>query len=74
MSYTINGQAFVVDPTTAQWIEPDIVDIAGNGHPIYSAYTTFEFEWSNLSPSGTYQLFQFFQFIKYYGNSRSGVA
>ena len=68
-SYTINGQAFVIDPTTAQWIEPDLIDIAGNGHPIYSAYTNFEFEWSNLSPSGTYQLFQFFRSLNITGSA-----
>lgn len=73
MSYTINGQAFVIEPTSGQWIEPDIIDVDGNGHPIYSAYTSFELTWSNLSPSGTYQLYQFFRSLHITGSAVVGL-
>lgn len=71
--YSINGSNFIIQPTTGQWIPPDIIDVDGNGHPIYSAYATFELTWSNLEPSGTYQLFQFFRSINITGSAVVGL-
>ena len=67
--YKINGQAFVIQPSVAKWIEPSVLDIDGNGHPIYPAVTNFEMEWQNLNPSGTFQLYEFFRALHITGSA-----
>lgn len=69
MTYKINGSAFIIQPTSGQWLEPTRVDVDGNGHPIYSAVTSFQLSWANLSPSGTYQLYQFFRTLTITGSA-----
>lgn len=69
MAYSINGSTFVIPPTSGQWLPPTTVDVDGNGMPVYSAVTAFELTWSNLEPSGTYQLYQFFQSLHITGSA-----
>lgn len=69
MPYSINGQQFVIPPTTGHWVDPDVIDVDGNGHPIYPAVTSFELTWSNLNPSGTYQLYEFFRALTITGSA-----
>lgn len=69
MPYKINGSDFIIQPTSGQWVMPDAIDFSGNGHPIYPSYASFRLEWQNLEPSGTYQLYQFFQSINITGSA-----
>ena len=69
MTYSINGQAFVIPPTSGKWVQPEAVGIDGNGHPVYPAFTNYELEWNNLEPSGTYQLYEFFRLMDVTGSA-----
>lgn len=69
MPYKINGFTFVIPPTTGRWIEPRVIDIDGNGRPVYPAFTEFQLKWQNLEPSGTYQLYEFFRTINITGTA-----
>lgn len=68
-SYAINGQVFIFPPSVGRWIPPDPVGVDGNGHPIYPTKTEFELRWSNLTPSGTYQLYEFFRSLHITGSA-----
>lgn len=69
MTYSINGQAFVIPPTSGRWIEPGVVGVDGNGHSIYPSKTEFELKWNNLSPTGTFQLYEFFRSLTITGSA-----
>ena len=62
-TYKINGVSLLVDPTTARWVDRQVLARDGNGHPVYAAVRQFEMKWQLLSPSGTYQLQQFFDAV-----------
>lgn len=63
MTYKLNGEEFVQQPTTGRWLPRSIFGIAGNGHAIYSGVRQFEITWNITSPSGTYQLQNWFETI-----------
>lgn len=63
MTYKINGVAFVIQPTTGRWLPREELGIAGNAHAIYPAVRQFEITWSLQSPSGTFQLQEWFNAV-----------
>jgi len=69
MTYKINGVEFIIQPTYGQWVTQTPSGIDGNGHPIYPAIREFEIKWNLNSPSGTYQLQQFFAAITITGTA-----
>ena len=63
MTYKINGEEFVQQPTTGRWMPRDVLGIAGNGHALYPGVRQFELTWNITSPSGTYQLQEWFDTV-----------
>lgn len=63
MTFKINGETFSIQPTTARWVPREVLGIAGNAHAIYPAVRQFELTWNLNSPSGTYQLQQWFDTV-----------
>lgn len=63
MSWKINGTAFVIEPSTFQWLNRDSHGEDGWGHPVYVAPREFELKWDWLSPTGVSQLQSFFNAI-----------
>lgn len=49
MSYRINGTEFIIQPTTGRWMERGMLDMSGDGHPIYGAVREFELRWNLIS-------------------------
>jgi hypothetical protein len=63
MTYKINGQSFVIPPTSGQWIAREVLGISGSGHGIYPSVRQFQLSWQLLSTSGSYQLQQWFNSV-----------
>ena len=49
-SYSING-ASILQPTSHQWVERDLIGFDGNGRPLYSPIGDFELSWQLMSVS-----------------------
>lgn len=60
MSWKINGTAFVIEPSTFQWLDRNSHGEDGWGHPVYVAPREFKLTWDWLPPSGVSQLQSFF--------------
>lgn len=63
MSYSINGTAFPIQPTSGRWIPKQAFGITGDGHAVYSGIREFEIRWGLLDATGTNQLQNFFELI-----------
>lgn len=63
MTYKINGELFVQQPTSGRWLPRPVLGIAGNGHAMYPGVREFEITWNVTSPSGTYQLQEWFNTV-----------
>src|SRR5512139_1479025 len=68
-SYSINGQAFTIQPTNGRWIERPELGRDGFGHPIYPGVREFEISFSLKDATGTYQLQQFYNQIAVTGTA-----
>jgi hypothetical protein len=63
MSWKINGVAFVIEPSSFQWLDRSSHGEDGWGHPVYVAPREFELRWDYLSATGASQLQAFFNAI-----------
>ena len=63
MVYSIDGTAFVIEPTSGQWLDRDSHGEDGWGHPVYVAPREFELRWDLETPTGSSQLLAFFDVI-----------
>ena len=69
MTYKINGTELHLQPTRGNWMPRDVVGVDGNGHNIYTPYRRFEMQWEIMSPSGTFQLQNFFASVNNTGSA-----
>lgn len=60
MTYKVNGTAFLIEPTSGQWLERSSHGEDGWGHPVYVAPREFEIKWDLETPTGTNQMQAFF--------------
>lgn len=60
-TYAFNGTNLTLQPTEGKWGTPDSYGYDGAGHPILSAFRTFELRWQLISPSDLSQLETFFR-------------
>ena len=68
-SYSINGQAFAIQPTTGKWLPREEIARDGLGHPFYPGVREFEVTFSLKDATGTYQLQQFYNQIAVTGTA-----
>lgn len=59
-SYAIGGVELSLQPTEASWLEREVLNFDGNGHPIYSGVREYEMNFILSSPSDFSQLLGFF--------------
>ena len=55
-SYAVNGTRFLLQPTTAGWMDRDVLGLDGNGHPVYPAPREFEIKWGLAHPADVEQI------------------
>lgn len=60
-SYSINGVK-ILQPTSHQWSEFDILGIDGNGRPIYPQIGEYQLDWASMSISDLSTLINFANF------------
>lgn len=63
MTYKINGTDFLLQPTTGQWLDRELLGMDGNGRPIYSATRNFEVRWGAKTTTEFNQLKNFFDSV-----------
>ncbi len=68
-TYQINDVDITIQPTSGKWVERDILEFDGNGHPVYPPYYQFEIRWQLVDMSQVQQLQDYFNTI-----GRTGTA
>lgn len=68
-TYQINDTDLIIQPSYGKWLPRDIIDLDGNGHPVYPPYYQFEMGWQLASMDHVKQLQDFFDTI-----GRTGTA
>lgn len=68
-TYQINDTDLVIQPTSGRWLPRRLIDMDGNGHPVYPPYYEFEMSWGLASMEQVNQLKTFFDSI-----GRTGTA
>lgn len=56
MTYKINGVELSLQPTTGKWMPRLLIDVDGNGYPVYSAVREFELMFQLTEPTDFQQL------------------
>jgi len=69
MTYKVGGVAFLLEPTSARWLPRTSFGEDGNGHPIYSAYRQYEFDWGINSPAQYNQIQTWFESVNITGSA-----
>jgi hypothetical protein len=59
--YQCNGVDFLIQPTSGRWLPRMVLDVTGDGHPVYGAERQFELRWNLSDPSLPDQLRQWFE-------------
>lgn len=62
-SYSVNGTAFTLQPSTGKWVSRETVGYDGNSHPIYPATREFQVGWELIGPTDFDQIMGFFNNI-----------
>jgi len=62
-TYQINDTDLTIQPTSGQWMGRDVLDLDGNGHPVYPTYYEFEMSWQLADMEQVKQLQDFFNLI-----------
>lgn len=62
-TYQINNTDLTIQPTSGQWIGRELIDIDGNGHPVYPPYREFEMTWQLTDMDQVKQLQDFFDLM-----------
>jgi len=62
-TYQINDTDLVIQPTSGKWLDRNLIDVDGNGHPIYPPYREFELRWQLASMEQVNQLLTYFDVI-----------
>ena len=60
MTYRINGVALTLQPEEGAWKDRNILNLDGNGHPLYPAPRQFEMKWGLMSIAEFDQIYTFF--------------
>lgn len=68
-TYRINDTDLFIQPTYGRWLNRELIDVDGNGHPVYSPYYSFEMQWNLSSMDEIHQLQDFFDAL-----GRTGTA
>ena len=64
-AYGYNGTTFTLQPTTGRWMRT-LIDMTGDGHPIYADVLQFDMYWQLTSPEDAWE------FHKMYSGTYSG--
>jgi|PlaIllAssembly_1097288.scaffolds.fasta_scaffold492530_2 hypothetical protein len=62
-TYQINDVSLFIQPTSGQWIDRKVINIDGNGHPVYPPYREFEMKWQLVDMEQVDQLMDYFNLI-----------
>ena len=62
-SFAVNGTRFLLQPTTAGWVDRDEIGIDGNGHPIYASNRQFIMKWGLAHPNDVKQLIDIYKIL-----------
>lgn len=62
-TYKINDTELTIQPTTGEWKSRQLIDVDGNGHPVYPPYREYEMRWQLSNMTQVHQLQDFFDTI-----------
>jgi hypothetical protein len=62
-TYSINGVALNLQPTSGKWEDKPSLGFDGNGHPIYPPTTDFTMTWDLISTNDLNQLTNFYNAV-----------
>lgn len=68
-TYQINDTDLIIQPTYGKWLPRELIDLDGNGHPVYPPYYQFEMGWQLASMDHVQQLQNFFNTIGHTGTA-----
>ena len=60
MAYKINGTNLTLQPESGSWKDRKVLNIDGNGHPVYPPTRDFEMQWGFMSMTELTQILGFF--------------
>ncbi len=60
MTYKVNGTEITLQPESGAWQPRRILNLDGNGHPVYPPTREFEMQWSFMTLAELDQLHTFF--------------
>lgn len=62
-----NGTGLMINPTTAQWLDPDQIGVSGDGHAIYPALKEFRLSFNLVSQGEWFELYSYFKRVSFTG-------